>query len=130
MTILAGSHGQLWISGELAARCTSWQLDTEREFSDRTPIYHWRQRSRPLRTTTTGSATILYDPSQPITASLLAAVSDDEPAPVDLLLYTDRTAASGYQLSAFVSLMATAVKPKSAAVGRITFQATGPIVTL
>jgi hypothetical protein len=130
MTIRAGSHGQLRIGGLIAARCTDWQLSSDRELVDRTPIYRWRERSRALRTTTTGTATILYDPSEPVTAAMLGAVRNNEPPALEFLLYTDKAGLSGYHLFAYISLLSTAVAPASATRSRISFQATGPVLTL
>jgi hypothetical protein len=128
--IRAGSHGQLLIGGSIVARCTDWQLSTERELTDRTPIYRWRQKSRPLRTTTTGAATILYDPTEPVTATMLDAVRDNEPNALQFILYSDKAGLTGYNFWGYINLLGTSVASASATKSRITFQATGPVLTL
>jgi hypothetical protein len=130
MTTLAGSHGQLRIGGLIAARCIDWQLSADREFAERTPIYRWRERSRALRTTTTGTATILYDPAEPVTAAMLGAVRNNEPPALQFILYSDRAGLTGYSFWAYINLLGTTVAPASASRSRISFQATGPVLTL
>lgn len=127
--IRAGSHGQLLVDGSIVARCTDWQLSTERELTDRTPVYRWKQKSRPLRSTTRGAATIFYDPDEPTTATILGAVRDNEPAKLEMILYSDNRELSGYQFDAYISLLATAVAPQSATTARIDFQATGTVLS-
>lgn len=126
--IKSGSHGQLLVDGYDPIRCTDWTLNIDRDIKPQTPIYRWDQRSIPLKRSTRGEASILYDPDDIGYAELFASFCEDEPPPVALQLRTDRASSSGYDVNAHVSGVGTVVAVKDAHRVKLSFAVTGPVV--
>jgi hypothetical protein len=125
--IRAGSHGQLLIDGFVALRCTDWNLSFGREFANRTPVYRWAERSRGLRTTITGQATLFYDVDDAGADAAISSFRANRPPPLGLELRTDRIANQGYDCNVHILSVGTRVAVRDGHKLSIGFAVTGPI---
>lgn len=122
MAVLTGRSGQLFASGSRVARCTGWSLDETRPMLDVTPVDSWDAEVIPGRRSGTGTAKVLYDPTDAGAANFFDSILLDGIAEVPISLLLDSATGEGYPVTAHVSSVSHAVARGEAQARDISFR--------
>jgi hypothetical protein len=128
VTVITGSGGQLRFNGTKVAKCKDFSLDVSRDAiedtalgsDDRTFVSGLRGAS--------GSATIMYDPDDTATKSLLNSILSDSSSAEQVEFVLNTTLGKAMKASALITQVGTPVSAGEIVACSVNFQVTGPIV--
>jgi hypothetical protein len=125
MGVLTGSDGQLRFNGSAVGKCREWSLNVTKDALEDTPIgSHDRTYVEGLRGTT-GSATVLYDPSNRTAADLLNSIFDND-QPNDFVVFVlSRQEGNSISCSGFLTNISPSVSVGAVQAVSVAFQVTG-----
>ena len=127
MAVLTGAGGELRYNGLRIAKCRDFSLEISRDTLETTTVGEWDRTFTEGLRSATGSATLLYDPSDGATRNILNSIlgNEDGPQAVGLVL----NAASGIQflVQAIITSISTPVSAGEVIACSINFQVTGPM---
>ena len=122
MAVLTGRSGQLYVDGARVAKCTGWSLDEQRPMLESTPVNVWDRTVVPGRRSGTGSAKLLYDPTDTAAGSFFDSILLNGAAEVPISLLLDSATGEGYPVTAHVSSASHAVARGEAQMRDISFK--------
>ena len=125
MGVLTGSDGQLRFNGSAVGKCREWTLNVSKDALEDTSIGSYDKTYVEGMRGTTGSATVLYDPSNRTAASLLNSIFSNEQSnsQVDFVLRSqDGTSLNCY---AFVTSISPSVAVGAVQAVSVSFQVNG-----
>lgn len=131
MTVLTGADGQLKYNNRTVAKVRDWSLTVSKDAVEDTCLgVYDRTYIEGLRGAT-GSASLLYDPSEAIANDLLNSIfkNDDESAEVAFVMNRNNYANGGgtFTCNAFITNVSPSVSVGAAQAVSVSFQVSGPI---
>lgn len=128
MAVLTGKNGSLRWNSVTVGRVRSWSLTVSKDPLETTDLgVHDRTYVTGLRGAT-GTADIMYDPSEAAAVSLLNSIfSDDDGVSESVSFILDQVGGSTISCTAFVTSVAPSVTVGDIQVCSVSFQVSGPI---
>lgn len=125
MGVLTGSDGQLRFNGTAVGKCREWSLSVSKDALEDTSIGSYDKTYVEGLRGTTGSATILYDPSNRTAAALLNSIfNNDQPnSSIDFVLR--RQDGTSIDCDAFVTSISPSVSVGAVQAVSVSFQVNG-----
>lgn len=127
MAVLTGANGALTFQGKTIAHCRSWSLDINKDALEDTCLGTFdRSYVEGLRGAT-GSAVVLYDPTDADAVALLNRILKNEQAadPVGFVLNT--RVSQKLECNALITSQSTPMSTGEAVAVSVSLQVTGPI---
>jgi len=127
MAVLTGVGGELRYAGARIAKCRNFSIDVSRDSLETTVLGSYDRTYIEGLRGATGSATVLYDPDDGPTLSMLNSIfsNNDNTAAVSMVLNT--TTNKALEFRAFLTQVGTPVSVGEAIACSISFQVTGPV---
>ena len=126
MAVLTGAHGALRYQGQTVAKCRSWTLTINRDALEDTCIgADDRTYVKGLRGGT-GSATVLYDPTDAAGRALLNSIFDNTNSD-DVEFIFNQPAGDRFQCSAILTTINPSVSVGDVQAVSLSFQISGPV---
>jgi hypothetical protein len=126
MAVLTGAHGALKYEGRTVAKCRSWTLTINRDALEDTCIgQDDRTYVKGLRGAT-GSATILYDPSDANGTALLNSIFNND-ASDDVEFVFNSSASGSFKCKALLTTVNPSVNVGDVQAVSVSFQVSGAI---
>ena len=126
MAVLTGAHGALKYEGRTVAKCRSWTLTINRDALEDTCIgAEDRTYVKGLRGAT-GSATVLYDPSDTNGTALLNSIFDNNSSD-DVEFVFNSPSGGAFKCKAMVTTANPSVNVGDVQAVSLSFQVSGPI---
>lgn len=122
MAVLTGRSGQLFVDGTRVARCTGWSLDEQRPMLDVTPVDSWDAEVIPGRRSATGTAKVLYDPTDTAANAFFSSILLNGVSEVPISLLLDSATGTGYPVAVHLELASHAVARGEAQMRDISFR--------
>ena len=124
MTVQTGADGQLRYNNKVVARCRDWSLSVNKDALEDTCLGAYdRSYVEGLRGTT-GSATVLYDPSDETANEMLNSVfTNGQSIAMDFVL--SRSNSRDFACSGFITSVSPSVSVGAATACSISFQVSG-----
>ena len=127
MAVLTGANGALTWEGQVVARCRSWSLDISRDALEDTCLGTLNRSYIEGLRGATGSAVILYDPSNYIVVALLNRILQDDVASNAVGFVLNTRASQKLACNALITSQSTPMSIGEATAVSISLQVTGPI---
>lgn len=128
MTVLTGANGQLRFNGAPVAKVRRWSLNVAKGAQETTCLGVYDREYQPGLRGATGTADVLYDSSDSVTASVLNSIFTDQDEASDtmdfILSRTDNRAISA---QGFVTGVTPSVGVGEVQASTVSFQITGKI---
>ena len=125
MGVLTGSDGQLRFNGTAAGKCREWSLSVSKNALEDTSIGSYDRTYVEGLRGTTGSATILYDPSNRTAAALLNSIFDND-QPNDFVVFVlSRQEGNNIRCRGFLTNISPSVSVGAVQSVSVAFQVTG-----
>lgn len=126
MAVLTGANGALKYQGQTVAKCRSWSLNIRRDAIEDTCIgQDDRTYIKGLRGAT-GSATVLYDPSDSAGTALLNSIFNNNASDDVQFVFNDQ-AGGRFAGTAILTTVNPTVSVGDAQAVSLSFQVSGPI---
>jgi hypothetical protein len=125
MGVLTGSDGQLRFNGSAVGKCREWSLNVSKDALEDTSIGSYDRTYVEGMRGTTGSATVLYDPSNRTAASLLNSVFSNEQANSQVDFVLRRQDGTSLNCDAFVTNISPSVAVGAVQAVSVSFQVNG-----
>ena len=128
MAVLTGKNGALSWDGSTVGKVRSWSMSINKDPLETTPLgVHDRTYVSGLRGST-GTAELMYDPSEEQATSLLDSIlSDGEASTSTVAFVLDTTGGKSLSCSAFLTSVSPSVSVGAIHVCSVSFQVSGPI---
>ena len=127
VAVLTGANGALTWEGQVVARCRSWSLDITKDALEDTCLGSFDRTYIEGMRGATGSAVILYDPSNPVVVSLLNRILQDESASNAIGFVLNTRANQKLECKALITSQSTPMSIGEATAVSVSLQVTGPI---
>ena len=125
MGVLTGSDGQLKFNNSVVGKCREWSLSVTKDSLEDTSIgSHDRTYVEGVRGTS-GSATVLYDPSNRTAAALLNSVFGNQQTSDTVDFVFNRQEGTSISCNAFVTSISPSVSVGAVQAVSISFQVSG-----
>jgi hypothetical protein len=128
MAVLTGRSGQFYVDGVRVARCVGWDLEESRPMLESTKVDSWDRSFIPGRYEGSGSAKVLYDPSDSAAVAFFDSIFNSpigaSELPVTAVL--DSVNDVSYPLTVFVSSVSHVVTKGEAQQRNIQFKLSSP----
>lgn len=129
MAVLTGVDGQLLSGNQAFAKCRDWSITVNKDAVEDTCLGAYdRTYVQGLRGTT-GSATLLYDPSNPVANNFLNSVMEDIPSTQEVTFNLNRRGLAdgggSFNCTGFVTSVSPSVSVGSIQAVSISFQVNG-----
>ena len=125
MGVLTGSDGQLKFNGNSVGKCREWSLSVSKDALEDTSIGSYDRTYVEGMRGTTGSATVLYDPSNRVAAALLNSVFGNEQTSDSVDFVLSRQEGTSISCSGFVTSISPSVSVGAVQAVSISFQVNG-----
>lgn len=125
MGVLTGSDGQLKFNGSVAGKCREWSLSVSKDALEDTSIGSYDRTYVEGMRGTTGSATVLYDPSNRTAAALLNSIFDNDNTSDSVDFVFNRQEGTSISCSGFVTSISPSVSVGAVQAVSINFQVNG-----
>ena len=125
MGVLTGSDGQLRFNGSAVGKCREWTLNVSKDALEDTSIGSYDRTYVEGMRGTTGSATVLYDPSNRTAASLLNSIFSNEQANSQVDFVLRRQDGTSLNCYAFVTSISPSVAVGAVQAVSVSFQVNG-----
>lgn len=125
MGVLTGSDGQLRFNGSAVGKCREWTLNVSKDALDDTSIGSYDKTYVEGMRGTTGSATVLYDPSNRTAASLLNSIFSNEQSNSQVDFVLRRQDGTSLNCYAFVTNISPSVAVGAVQAVSVSFQVNG-----
>ncbi len=125
MTVQTGADGQLKFNNRIIARCRDWSLSVSKDALEDTCLGAYdRSYVEGLRGTT-GSATVLYDPSDDTANEMLNTVFTNEQDQPTMEFTLSRGSTRSFTCTGFLTSVSPSVSVGAATACSISFQVSG-----
>ncbi len=125
MTVQTGADGQLRFNNRIIARCRDWSLSVSKDALEDTCLGAYdRSYVEGLRGTT-GSATVLYDPSDDTANEMLNSVFANDQDQPTMEFTLSRGATRSFTCTGFLTSVSPSVSVGAATACSISFQVSG-----
>jgi len=125
MTVQTGADGQLKFNNKIIGRCRDWSISINKDALEDTCLGAYdRSYVEGLRGTT-GSATVLYDPSDETANEMLNSVFTDGQSKSSMEFVLSRGATRALTCSGFITSISPSVSVGAATACSISFQVSG-----
>lgn len=128
VAVLTGANGALTWQGQVVARCRSWTLDIAKDALEDTCLGSFNRTYIEGLRGATGSAVVLYDPSDSTVVSLLNRILQDEVDSNAIGFVLNTRANQTLECNALITSQSTPMSIGEATAVSISIQVTGPIV--
>jgi hypothetical protein len=125
MGVLTGSDGQLRFNGSAVGKCREWTLNVSKDALEDTSIGSYDKTYVEGMRGTTGSATVLYDPSNRTAASLLNSIFSNEQSNSQVDFVLRRQDGTSLNCYAFVTSISPSVAVGAVQAVSVSFQVNG-----
>ncbi len=125
MGVLTGSDGQLRFNGSAVGKCREWTLNVSKDALEDTSIGSYDRTYVEGMRGTTGSATVLYDPSNRTAASLLNSIFSNEQSNSQVDFVLRRQDGTSLNCYAFVTSISPSVAVGAVQAVSVSFQVNG-----
>lgn len=125
MGVLTGSDGQLRFNGSAVGKCREWTLNVSKDALEDTSIGSYDRTYVEGMRGTTGSATVLYDPSNRTAASLLNSIFSNEQSNSQVDFVLRRQDGTSLNCYAFVTSIGPSVAVGAVQAVSVSFQVNG-----
>jgi hypothetical protein len=125
MGVLTGSDGQLKFNGSVVGKCREWSLNVQKDSLEDTSIGSYDRTYVEGIRGTSGSATVLYDPSNRTAAALLNSVFDNDRTSDSIDFVLSRQEGTSLSCSGFVTSISPSVSVGAVQAVSISFQVNG-----
>lgn len=125
MGVLTGSDGQLKFNGSAVGKCREWSLNVSKDALEDTSIGSYDRTYVEGMRGTTGSATVLYDPSNRTAAALLNSIFDNDNTSDSVDFVLNRQEGTSISCSGFVTSISPSVSVGAVQAVSINFQVNG-----
>lgn len=128
MAVLTGKNGSLRWSGSTVGKVRSWSLDINRDALETTNLGVSDRTYASGMRGATGSAEIMYDPTDLTAANLLNSVlSNDDNSAGSVTFFLNTATGKGLSCSALVTSVSPSVSVGDIQVCSVSFQVSGPL---
>tara|TARA_R100000951_G_scaffold15948_1_gene12559 strand:+ start:1434 stop:1829 length:396 start_codon:yes stop_codon:yes gene_type:complete len=127
MAVLTGASGSLRFRGSTVGRCRDWSVSISRDALEDTTIGAYERTYIPGLIGATGSATILYDPTEYQVRELLNSIFENESGDKGVEFIFDKRESKSFSCKAFVTSVSQSVSVGDVQAVSVSFQITGPI---
>ena len=125
MAVQTGADGQLKYNNKVIGRCRDWSISVSKDALENTCLGAYdRSYVEGLRGTT-GSATVLYDPSDETANAMLNSVLDNGQGESAMEFVLSRGATRAFTCSGFITSISPSVSVGAATACSISFQVSG-----
>lgn len=125
MGVLTGSDGQLRFNGSAVGKCREWSLNVSKSALEDTSIGSYDRTYVEGMRGTTGSATVLYDPSNRTAAALLNSIFSNEQSNSQVDFVLRRQDGTSLNCGAFVTSINPSVAVGAVQAVSVSFQVNG-----
>lgn len=128
MAVLTGANGALTWEGQVVARCRSWSLDISRDALEDTCLGSFSRTYIEGLRGATGSAVILYDPSNSTVIAMLNRILQDEEDSSAIGFVLNTRASQVLECRGLITSQSTPMSIGEATAISVSIQVTGPII--
>ena len=125
MGVLTGSDGQLKFNNSVVGKCREWSLSVTKDSLEDTSIGSYDRTYVEGVRGTSGSATVLYDPSNRTAAALLNSIFGNEQTSDTVDFVFNRQEGTSISCNAFVTSISPSVSVGAVQAVSISFQVSG-----
>jgi hypothetical protein len=125
MGVLTGSDGQLKFNNSVVGKCREWSLSVTKDSLEDTSIGSYDKTYVEGLRGTSGSATVLYDPSNRTAAALLNSIFGNEQTSDTVDFVFNRQEGTSISGNAFVTSISPSVSVGAVQAVSISFQVSG-----
>lgn len=125
MTVQTGADGQLKYNNRIIAKVRDWSLTISKDALEDTCLGAYDRTYIEGLRGTTGSATVLYDPSDETANEMLNSILDNGQGESTMEFVLSRGSTRSFICSGFITSISPSVSVGSATACSITFQASG-----
>ena len=125
MGVLTGSDGQLKFNNSVVGKCREWSLSVQKDSLEDTSIGSYDKTYVEGLRGTSGSATVLYDPSNRTAAALLNSIFGNEQTSDTVDFVFNRQEGTSISCNAFVTSISPSVSVGAVQAVSISFQVSG-----
>lgn len=127
MAVLTGSNGQLRYRGTRVAKCRNYSLNISRDALEDTALGEWDRTFVEGLRGATGSATVLYDPEDGSTTSLLNRIFSNESSSDNITFVFDSTLNKALEAKIVITATSPAVSVGDVVACEVAFTISGAI---
>lgn len=128
MTVLTGKNGALRWNGAAVGKVRSWSLTVSKDAFETTDLGSYDRTYVPGLRGATGTAELMYDPSQGQAAALLNSIFSNENKPEGSVSFVlDTAGGKSLTCSAFITSVSPSVNVADIQVCSVAFQASGAL---
>jgi hypothetical protein len=126
MAVLTGSNGELRYRGARVGKCRSISIDVSRDALETTGLGDYDRTYVEGLRGSTGSATVLYDETDPATVELASAIfkNDEGAQPIEIIV--NAITGKAFRFRAITTQMGTPVSAGEVIACSFSFQISGP----
>ena len=125
MGVLTGSDGQLKFNNSVVGKCREWSLSVTKDSLEDTSIGSYDKTYVEGLRGTSGSATVLYDPSNRTAAALLNSIFSNERTSDTVDFVFNRQEGTSMSCSGFITSISPSVSVGAVQAVSISFQVNG-----
>lgn len=123
--VLTGSDGQLRFNGQLVGKVREWSLSVTKETIEDTSLGETDRTYVEGLRTTTGTATVMYDPNNTNAASLMNSIFINGGSTQSLSFVFDKARGSSFVCSGFITSVNQSVSVGAIQAVSLNFQVSG-----
>jgi hypothetical protein len=127
MAVLTGANGAFTFNGQTVGRCRSWSLDISRDALEDSCLGSYNRTYIEGLRGATGSAVILYDPTNVVVASLLNRILQNGATSDDIGFVLNTATSQKLECAALITNQSTPMSTGEAVAISVSLQVTGPI---
>lgn len=127
MAVVTGATGEFRYAGTKVGKCRNFTIDISQDALETTSVGDGTRTYVPGINGATGSATILYDPADTTTRSLLGVILDDNTPSPTLTLVLNTTSSKQISVAAIITQVSVPVSVGEVIACSVSFQVTGTI---
>lgn len=125
MTVQTGADGQLKYNNKVIGRCRDWSISVTKDALDETCLGAYDRSYIGGLRGTTGSATVLYDPSDETANEMLNSVLTNGQGESSMEFILSRGNSRAFTCSGFITSISPSVSVGAATACSISFQVSG-----
>ncbi len=125
MTVQTGADGQLKYNNRIIGRCRDWSLSVNKDAIEDTCLGTYDRTYVEGLRGATGSATVLYDPSDDSANAMLNSVFANEQGQPTMEVLLSRGSARSFTCSGFLTSVSPSVSVGAATACSVSFQVSG-----
>lgn len=129
MAVLTGADGQLLYGTQAFAKCRDWSITVNRDALEDTCLGNFDRTYVEGLRGTTGSATLLYDPSNSVANDFLNSILDDTPSTQEITFKLNRrglpNGGGAFKCTGFLTSVSPSVSVGDIQAVSVSFQVSG-----